>query len=146
MGALASLAALAGAGVSIYGTLRQADVQTKTARAQADITRQQEQARQQEALVQREADRTERDRALSRTIASARARLAAGGVAPDEGSAGALTTGLRRAAAETEDASEEAFRARLARGRSSLLNPDGTLTAALQNARGFGQLARSLLE
>jgi hypothetical protein len=72
--------------------------------------------------------------------------LAAGGVAPDEGSAGALTTGLRRAAAETEDASEEAFQARLARGRSSLLNPDGTLTAALQNARGFGQLARSLLD
>jgi membrane carboxypeptidase/penicillin-binding protein len=146
MGALSSIAALAGAGVSVYGTMRQARQQSATDRAQADLAQQQERSRQQELAVQQEADRAQRQQTLSRTIASTRARLAAGGVAPDEGSAGAITTGLERTAAEAQDASDEAFRARLSRGRASLLNPDGTLTAALQAARGFGATARSLLD
>lgn len=146
MGALASFATVLGAGASLYGTVRQAQMQTATNRAQIQVAQQQEEARQQELLAQREADRIARQQALSRTIASSRARLAAGGIAPDEGSAGALTAGLESSAAEAEGMSEAALRARLARGRASLLNPDGTLTAALQAGRSFGSLARSLLD
>ncbi len=146
MGALSSIAALAGAGISAYGTVRQAQTQRQNQRAQVDLARQQEQARQQELLAQQEADRVQRQQTLQKTIASTRARMAASGVAPDEGSAGAITTGLERTAAESRDADDEVFRARLARGRASLLNPDGTLTAALAAARGFGASARSLLD
>jgi len=146
MGALTSLATLVGAGASLYGTVRQVQAQNAANRAQVEVAQQQEQARQQELLARREADRVERQQTLARTIASTRARLAASGVAPDEGSAGALTAGLERAAAEAEDASDEELRARLARGRASLLNPDGTLTAVLQGVRSFGTVARSLLD
>ncbi|WP_135467748.1 hypothetical protein [Crenalkalicoccus roseus] len=146
MGALASFATVLGAGASLYGTVRQAQAQSAMSRAQAEIAKSQEEARQQELLAQREAERASRQQTLSRTVAAARARLAASGVAPDDGSAGALTAGFERVAAEAEGASEEALRARLARGRASLLNPDGTLTAMLQSGRSFGALARSLLD
>lgn len=146
MGALASIATVLGAGASIYGTVRQVQAANAASRAQARIAEAQEQARRQELLAQRQAERAERQRTLARTIAAARARLAAGGVAPDEGSAAALTAGLRQAAAEAEGAGEEVFRARLARGRASLLQPDGTLTAVLQGVRGFGSAMRNLLD
>lgn len=146
MAALASVATLVAAGASAAGSLRQADAQRQNQRAQAGLAQQQEQSRQQELVVQREKDRLEREQTLARTIASTRARLGAAGVAPDDGSAAAITTGLRRTAAEAEDASDEAFRIRLARGRSSLLSPDGGgVTTALSVGRTLGQAARSLL-
>jgi len=145
MGALTSLATIAAAGATTLGGVRQADAQRQTQRAQAELAQQQEQARQQELLVQRERDSADRAQSLSRTVAAARTRLAAGGIAPDEGSAAALTTGLNEAAAAAEGSSDEAFRARLARGRASLLAPDGTVTAFLQAGRSLGQAARSLL-
>ena len=50
-------------------------------------------------------------------------------------------------AAEAAQGAEDAtFRARMANGRASLLNPDGTLTALLQSGRGFGVIARNLLD
>ena len=135
MAALASVATLVAAGASAAGSLRQADAQRQNQRAQAGLAQQQEQSRQQELVVQREKDRLEREQTLARTIASTRARLGAAGVAPDDGSA-----------AEAEDASDEAFRIRLARGRSSLLSPDGGgVTTALSVGRTLGQAARSLL-
>jgi hypothetical protein len=146
MGALASLAAVAGAGASIYGTVRQSQTQAANNRAQVTVAQQQETARQQELAAQQEAERAQRAQTLARTIASTRAKLAASGIAPDEGSAGAVTTGLRRTAAESQQDDDEVFRARLARGRSSLLNPDGTLTAVLQSGRTLGAAARNLLD
>lgn len=83
MGALASIATVLGAGASIYGTVRQVQAANAASRAQARIAEVQEQARRQELLAQRQAERAERQRTLARTIAAARARLAAGGVAPD---------------------------------------------------------------
>lgn len=145
MGALTSIATVAAAGATALGGIRQADAQRQTQRAQAQAAQQQEQVRQQELVVQRERDRAERAGSLSRTVATARTRLAAGGIAPDEGSAAALTTGLNEAAAAAEGSSDEAFRVRLARGRASLLAPDGTVTAFLQAGRTLGQAARSLL-
>jgi small-conductance mechanosensitive channel len=145
MAALASIATLVAAGASTVGAVRQAGSQREMQRAQAQAAQQQEQVRQRELVAQREQDRAERSLALSRTIASTRARLAAGGVAPDDGSAASLTTGLREAAAEADGLTDEAFRARLARGRTSLLAPDGTVNAFLQAGRTLGQATRSLL-
>lgn len=145
MGALTSIATIAAAGATAAGGIRQASAQRQAQRAQAELGQQQEQARQQELIVQRERDRAERAESLSRTVAAARTRLAAGGIAPDEGSAAALTTGINEAAAAAEGSSDEAFRARLARGRASLLAPDGSVTAFLQAGRTLGQAARSLL-
>jgi small-conductance mechanosensitive channel len=145
MAALASIAALVGTGASVVGSVRQSDSQRQTQRAQAELAQQQEQARQQELIAQRERDRAERAETLSRTIASTRARLAAGGIAPDEGSGAAITTGLAESAATVDDLSDEAFRARLSRGRASLLAPDGTVNAFLQAGRTLGSTARNLL-
>ena len=49
-----------------------------------------------------------------------------------------------QAAAQTAD--DATLRARLAQGRISLLNPDGTFTALLQSGRTFGFATRSLLD
>ena len=145
MAALASVATLAAAGFGAAATIRQSNAQRQASRAQADLAQGQEQARQQELILAREKDRAERQQTLQRTIASTRARLGAAGVAPDDGSAAALTTGLAETAAAAEDQSDDAFRLRLARGRASLLNTDGSLAPALQVGRSLGQAARSLI-
>ena len=74
MGALASFATVLGAGASLYGTVRHAQAQSAMSRAQAEIAKSQEEARQQELLAQREAERASRQQTLSRTVAAARAR------------------------------------------------------------------------
>lgn len=145
MAALASVATLATAGLGAAASMRQAKAQRETQRAQADLAQGQEQARQQELILAREKDRAEREQTLRRTIASTRARLGAAGIAPDDGSAGALTTGLAETAAAAEDQSDDAFRIRLARGRASLLNTDGGIAPVLQVTRSLGQAARSLI-
>jgi hypothetical protein len=146
MAALASIATLVGAGASLYGNIRQAQTAQAANRAQVQVAQQQEQARQQVLQQQQQEAALARSQALTRTIASTRARMAAGGRRPDEGSAGAVMAGLRQDAAAVQGADEGSFRARLAQGRSSLLNEDGTLNALLQSGRSFGYVARSLLD
>jgi hypothetical protein len=145
LASIATIASIAGAGLSGAAAIRQSRAQSETQRAQVQIAQRQEQSRQQELIVQRERERAERGQTLARTVAATRARLAAGGVAPDEGSAEALATGLHRTAAEAEGQDDEAFRARLSRGRASLLAPDGSVNAFLSAGRTLGQATRSLL-
>ena len=91
MAALASLATLVGAGATIYGNVRQAQQQNTLNKAQVNIAQQQDTARQQALLAQQQQDAQQRQSMLAKTIATTRARLAASGVAPDAGSAAALT-------------------------------------------------------
>ncbi|MCC7282185.1 MAG: hypothetical protein IT556_07355 [Acetobacteraceae bacterium] len=111
----------------------------------------------------------QRQSILEKTVASARARLAASGASPDSGSGQALLEGLRqdaaeeqatddrqralrRAEAEAGDGLEEATKAmnaRLAAGRRSLLDASGALTGFTRAVRGTSSLGsglRSLLD
>jgi hypothetical protein len=146
MAQLASIASLVGTGLAVYGQVRQGQQQKAQARAQQESLRQQQAAQQQQASLQAAANERERQERLARTIAAARARLAAGGIAPDEGSAAALAAGLRRDAAQ--DAAEEAAvtAARLSAGRRSLLAPDGSLNAFLRAGQSLGGAVRNLLD
>jgi multidrug efflux pump subunit AcrA (membrane-fusion protein) len=146
MAQIAPIATLLGAGASLYATARQAQAQSAQTRVQADTARAQNEARTQQAAVQQAAEQRARDARLAGTIASARARLAAGGVQPDEGSAAALTTGLERDAAAAQADSDALFGARLAAGRRSLLNDDGSLTPWLRAGATFGSTVRNLLD
>ena len=146
MAALASVATLVGAGATLYGNMRQAQLSNAANRAQAQIAQQQEAARQQAAQAQAQESAVARSQALARTLASTRARMAAGGRAADEGSAAAVTAGPLPDAAAAQAADAATLGARLAQGRGSLLNPDGTLTAVLSSGRTLGNIARNLLD
>lgn len=146
MAQLAPLAAMAAAAATVYGTVRQQQAQSAQAKTQAANARAQETARQQQLAAQQAAEQRARDARLAGTLASTRARLAAGGLSPDEGSAAALTTGLQRDAAASQADSDALFAARLSAGRRSLLNPDGSLTAYLRAGANFGNSVRSLLD
>jgi hypothetical protein len=146
MAQLASIASLVGTGLAVYGQVRQGQQQQATSRAQQENLRAQQAAQQDQVAVQAAVEDRKRRDSLARTIASARARLAAGGVAPDEGSAAALTAGLKRDAAQ--DAAEDAAvtNARLAAGRRSLLTPDGSLNSFLRAGQTLGGAVRNLLD
>jgi hypothetical protein len=146
MGALASLGTVLGAGATVYGNIRQNQAQKATNRAQAQITSDQETLRQQALVAQEQEAALQRQQTLARTVAAARARAGASGVSPDTGSAAAITAGLTQEAAAAAGADNATLRARMAQGRSSLLNPDGTLTTLLQSGRTFGVAARNLLD
>ena len=146
MAALASIATVVGAGASVYGQVRQAQVAKKLDRAQAEIVAQQNVARQQTLSAQQTQDRQARALALGRTVAAARARLAASGQSADAGSAGAVTAGLKADAAAAQGAEDSVYDARLRAGRASLLAPDGTLNALLRSGRTLGGIAKSLLD
>ena len=146
MAQLAPIATAIGAGASLYATARQAQTQSAQSRAQNQQAEAQERARAEQATIERAANERAREARLAGTIASARARLAAGGVAPDEGSAAALTAGLRRDSAAAAADSEALSNARLASGRRSLLNPDGSLTTWLRAGASFGTSLRNLLD
>lgn len=145
MGALASLATVVGAGATVLGNVRQAQAQAGYNRAQAQQQANVAAARSQELAVQQAEQARLRQLSLNRTVAGARARLAAGGVLPDDGSAAALTAGLVGDAAAAQAADNAAFQDRLAQGRSSLLAQDGTVTAALRSGRSFGTITDNLL-
>ncbi len=145
MAALASIASLVGAGATLYGNVRQAQAASANNKAQVQVAQQQEVGRQQALAVQSQGDAQSRAQTLARTVAAARARFAAGGLSPDEGSAGALVAGLQQDAAASQGADDATFRARLAQGRANLLIPDGTLTAVLHSGRSLGFAARNLL-
>jgi hypothetical protein len=146
MAQLAPIATLLSAGATVLTTARQQQVQGAQARQQADAARAQAEARNQQLTAQQAADQRARQARLAGTTASARARLAAGGVAPDEGSAGALTTGLERDAAAAQADSDAVFAGRLAAGRRSLLNDDGSLVPWLRAGASFGNSLRNLLD
>ncbi|MCU0888973.1 MAG: hypothetical protein MUF65_04610 [Rubritepida sp.] len=146
MAALTSLATLASAGVGLYAQQRSAQQGRAAQQAQLDIQRQQEVARQQQLAVQQQADTRARGEQLARTAAATRARLAAGGLSVNDGSAAAVQEGLAADAAAGQRDSDEAFRSRLASGRASLLNPDGSLTSFLRALPSLGNAVRSLLD
>lgn len=146
MAQLAPIATAIGAGASILGTVQQAQRQSATAKAQAEAARQQEAARIEQARLQQAADARQREQRLAGTLASTRARLAAGGVSPDQGSAAALTVGLERDAAAAQAESDQIVAARLSAGRRSLLNGDGSLTSWLRAGSSFGTSLRNLLD
>ncbi len=135
MAQLAPIVSLIGTGATLVASQRQ----NAAARAQ-------DAARAQQLAVQQAAEKRARDARLAGTIASTRARLAAGGVAPDEGSAAALASGIRRDAEAAQSDSDAVFAARLSAGRRSLLNQDGTLSAWLRAGRSFDGALRNLLD
>ncbi len=145
MAQLATIASLAGTGLAVYGQVRQGQQQKATNRAQEENLRQQQAAQQDQAAVQAAVNEQERQARLTRTIASARARAAAGGIAPDEGSAAALTAGLQADAAKDSASDASVMSARLAAGRRSLLTPDGSLNSFLRAGQTLGGAVRSLL-
>lgn len=146
MAALTSIASLVGAGASLYAQQQQIQRGNQAQRAQVDIAQAQEAQRQQQLALAQAAERRARQEQVARTVASARARLASGGVSPDDGSGAALTAGLRADAAASQADSDALFRARLASGRASLLNQDGSLVPLLRAVPTFGNALRNLLD
>jgi hypothetical protein len=146
MAQIVPIATVLGAGASIYATGRQAQMQAAQARQQATDAKAQNEARQQQLAAQQAAERRISDSRLAGTIASTRARLAAGGIQPDEGSAAVLMAGLRRDAAAAQSDSLAVFDTRLAAGRRSLLNDDGSLTPWLRAGATFSGALRNLLD
>jgi len=149
MAALSSLATLASTGVGLYAQQQSQARARVQQRAQVEIQQQAEASRQQQLLLQQQAEARARSDRLARTLASTRARLAAGGLSVDDGSAATVQQGLRADAAAGQQDSDDLFRARLASGRASLLNPDGsltTVTSLLRALPSFGTAVRSLLD
>jgi hypothetical protein len=146
MAQIAPIATVLGAGASIYGMQRQAQVQAAHARQQVAQATAQNDLRSQQLAAQQAAEQRQRDARLAGTLAATRARLAAGGVQPDEGSATALAAGLRRDVAAAQSDQLALFSARLAAGRRSLLNDDGSLTPWLRSGATAAGALRSLLD
>ena len=135
MAQIASIASLALAGASM-----QSQVKNRKLEARARESQQQYLASQQAAQQRAQQD------ILARSIAATRARFAAGGVSPDEGSAAALVAGMRADAARSDSESAELLRLRLAAGRPSLLNANGELQGFVRATQSFGAIARNLLD
>ena len=135
MAQIASIASLALAGASM-----QSQVKNRKLEARARESQQQYLASQQAAQQRAQQD------ILTRSIAATRARFAAGGVSPDEGSAAALVAGMRTDAARSDSESAELLRLRLAAGRPSLLNANGELQGFVRATQSFGAIARNLLD
>ncbi|MBW8271336.1 hypothetical protein [Caldovatus aquaticus] len=146
MAQLASLATLIGAGVSTYAHIRQGQQLEKYQKERTRATAAEEAVRREALEIERQARARERAEQLRRTIAATRARLAASGVSPDEGSAAALTRGLARDAAAAQAEDDARYALRLSAGRASLLRPDGSLAAYLRAGQSFGTALRSLLD
>jgi len=139
MAQIASIASLALAGAS---AIDQAQKRKSDSRA-----RESQQAAQQQYLAsQQAAQQRARQEVLARSIAATRARFAAGGLSPDEGSAAALTVGMRADAAQNEAESADLLRMRLAAGRPSLLNSNGDFQGFVRATQSFGTIARNLLD
>jgi hypothetical protein len=146
MAQLAPIVTLAATGASIYAQSEEAKRQKKNAQVQQQNSLVQQEAQQQILAAQAAQDTAERQRALERSVGSVRARLAAGGVNPGEGSAAALTAGLRTAAREAQGADDVTYAARLTAGRKSLLDQDSSLKNWVQAGQGVGRVVKSLLD
>ena len=146
MAQLVPIAAVAGTAASLYGTVRQGQQQQATAKAQAQQQQDALNSRAQQLAAAQAVDARGQQDKLERTVASARARMAASGVSPDQGSAAAITAGLAEDAASASADSAESYAGRMAAGRSSLLNGDGSLTTWLRAGNSFGSAVRNLLD
>ena len=139
MAQIASIASLALAGASLEGQMRNRKAERQAREAQQS-------AQQQLLASQQAAQQRARQDVLARSIAATRARLAAGGLSPDEGSAAALVAGIRADAAQNEAESADLLRLRLAAGRPSLLNGTGDFQGFVRATQSFGAVARNLLD
>lgn len=142
MAQLATVATIASTAAGIAQSTMQGQAARKAEAAQQTA---------QTAALQAQASERARQRRdlLERTVASARARLAAGGASPDSGSGAALVDGLRAETAQAQDADNQQLAARMAAGRRSLLSGDGTLstfTRAVRGSQAVGSGLRSLLD
>ena len=146
MAALSSIGTLLGSGATLYSQQRAKQAQYDTQRAQAEANQAVEVQRQNQLIAQQQAEARNRQLQLARSIATTRARLASSGVAPDDGSAAAITTGLTGDAAAAANASDAVFRAQLASGRASLLNPATNATSFTRAGRSFGSALNNLLQ
>jgi hypothetical protein len=145
MGGIASMASVLGAGASVYGNLRAAQLQQANNQAQLQVTQQQNQLRQRAILSQAQQDALARQQQLAQTVDAARAQLGGAGIVAQDGSAAAVEGGAVQRARAAQEAADAATRAQLAQGQISLLQPDSTATTLLQNAPAFGFASRSLL-
>jgi hypothetical protein len=146
MAQLAPIVTLAATGASLYSAQQQAKRQKANSRIQQENVQAQQEAQQQLLATQAAADNAQRQRALTRTVASARARLGAAGVNPNEGSAAALTQGLHSAAAQAQEEDDATYAARLIGGRRSLLAADTSLQSWVSAGQGLGRAIKSLID
>jgi len=146
MAQIATIASLALAGVSAYGQVQQQRQRKAETRVQQEAAQQQQVAQQQVIATQTAAQQRARQEVMVRTIAATRARMAASGVSPDEGSAPALTAGMAADAAQDQAESTELLRTRLAAGRPSLLTSNGDFQGFVRATQSFGAIARNLLD
>ena len=135
MAQIASIASLALTGASMQNQAKNRKVEARAREAQ-----------QQYIASQQAAQQRARQDILARSIAATRARFAASGVSPDEGSASALLAGMRADAAQTDSESADLLRQRLAAGRPSLLNANGDFQGFVRATQSFGSIARNLLD
>ncbi|TQF77717.1 hypothetical protein FK498_11465 [Elioraea sp. Yellowstone] len=123
------------------------------AQQQAQVQRRRQQevqaAREAQLRLASEEQARQRRELLARTIASTRARLAAGGVSAAEGSGAALVSALEEEARTREQAEAQDFALRVAAGRRSLLDEQLNLAPFIrvgsQLATGLSSSVRSLL-
>jgi hypothetical protein len=146
MAQIATIASLALAGVSAYGQVQQQRQRKADIRVQQEAANQQQAAQQQVMATQTAAQQRARQEVMARTIAATRARLAAGGVSADEGSASALTAGMVADAAQDQAESTDLLRTRLSAGRPSLLNANGDFQGFVRATQSFGAITRNLLD
>jgi hypothetical protein len=146
MAQIATIASLALAGVSAYGQVQQQRQRKAETRVQQEAAQQQQVAQQQVIATQTAAQQRARQEVMARTIAATRARMAASGVSPDEGSPSALTAGMAADAAQDQAESTELLRTRLAAGRPSLLTSNGDFQGFVRATQSFGAIARNLLD
>jgi hypothetical protein len=146
MAQIATIAGLAIAGVSAYNQVQQQRQRKAETRVQQEAARGQQVAQQQVMTSQAAAQQRARQEVLARTIAATRARMAAGGISPDEGSASALTAGMVADAAQDEAENADLLRVRLAAGRPSLLSSNGDFQGFVRATQSFGPIARNLLD
>ena len=139
MAQIATIASLALAGVAMQNQAKTRKVETRAREAQ-------QAAQQQYSASQQAAQQRARQDVLARSIAASRARFAAGGVSPDEGSAAALIAGMRADAAQTDTERADLLRMRLAAGRPSLLNANGDFQGFVRATQSFGSITRNLLD
>ncbi len=135
MAQIATIASLALAGASLQNQAKNRKVEARARDAQ-----------QQYSASQQAAQQRARQDVLARSIAATRARFAASGVSPDEGSASTLVAGMRADAAQADSESADLLRQRLAAGRASLLNSNGDFQGFLRATQSFGAIARNLLD
>lgn len=149
MAQLVPIASLVAGVTGLVGAQQQAQAQKRQHAAQLQAMQQQEAVREASLRTANEEAQRQRRETLARTIASTRARLAAGGVSAGEGSGAALLAGLEEEADRQDLYDDRALALRLSAGRRSLLEPTGGLTpfirAGTQLATGLSQSFRSLL-